>query len=58
MAFPAISAGIYGYPLDQAAAVAIAATSQALDEHPGIEEARFWLFDERAYDVFEGALGG
>jgi len=58
VAFPAISAGIYGYPLDQAAAVALAATSQALDEHPGIEEARFWLFDQRAYDAFEGALGG
>jgi len=58
VAFPAISAGIYGYPLDQAAAVAIAATSQALDKHPGIEEARFWLFDQRVYDAFEGALCG
>ena len=58
VAFPAISAGIYGYPLDQAAAVAIAATSQALDEHPAIGEARFWLFDQRAFDAFRHALGG
>ncbi|MDQ3678005.1 MAG: O-acetyl-ADP-ribose deacetylase [Actinomycetota bacterium] len=58
VSFPAISAGVYGYPLQQAAAVAIAATSAALDEHPGVEEARFWLFDERAYDAFARALEG
>jgi len=58
VAFPAISAGIYGYPLEQAAVVAIAATSQALDGHPGIVEARFWLFDQRAFDAFRQALGG
>lgn len=54
---PAISAGVYGYPLAQAASVAIAATTQALEEHPGVEEARFWLFDRRALDAFENALG-
>jgi O-acetyl-ADP-ribose deacetylase (regulator of RNase III) len=58
VAFPAISAGIYGYPLEEAAAVAIAATSLALDEHPGIAEARFWLFDQRVFDAFRHALGG
>jgi O-acetyl-ADP-ribose deacetylase len=57
VALPAISAGVYGYPLEQAAAVAIASTSQALDEHPGVEEARFWLFDRHALDAFEHALG-
>jgi O-acetyl-ADP-ribose deacetylase len=58
VAFPAISAGVYGYPLEQAAEVAIQATSEALEEHPGVEEARFWLFDERAYQAFETALEG
>jgi O-acetyl-ADP-ribose deacetylase (regulator of RNase III) len=57
VAFPAISAGVYGYPLDQAAAVAIAATRTALDDHPEVEEARFWLFDDRAHAAFERALG-
>ncbi len=57
VAFPAISAGAYRYPLEQAAAIAIAATSEALTEHPGVQ-ARFWLFDRRAYAAFQDALGG
>jgi O-acetyl-ADP-ribose deacetylase (regulator of RNase III) len=56
VALPAISAGVYGYPLDQAAAVAIAATTQALKDHPTVEEARFWLFGDDAYDAFAKAL--
>jgi O-acetyl-ADP-ribose deacetylase len=56
VAFPAISTGVFGYPLEQAAKVAIAATRAVLDEHPEVEEARFWLFDRRAYDAFAAAL--
>ena len=56
VAFPAISAGVYGYPMDQAAAVAIAATQEALAAHPEVEEARFWLFGDRAHAAFETAL--
>src|SRR3954451_10203827 len=37
VAFPAVSAGVYGYPLDEAAAIAIAATREALAEHPEVE---------------------
>ena len=58
VAFPAISAGAYGYPLAQAAAVAIASTSEAMDAHPSVEEARFWLFDRKTLKAFEDALGG
>ncbi len=58
VAFPAISAGAYGYPLAQAAAVAIAATSEALDAHPSVMQARFWLFDRKTLKAFEDALGG
>ncbi len=57
VAFPAISAGVYGYPLAEAAAIAIAATRAALAEHPGVEEARFWLFGDDALRAFENALG-
>jgi O-acetyl-ADP-ribose deacetylase len=56
VALPAISTGVYRYPLDEAAAVAIGATRAALKRHPAVEEARFWLFDERAHAAFESAL--
>jgi O-acetyl-ADP-ribose deacetylase (regulator of RNase III) len=56
VAFPAISAGVYGYPLAQAAAVAIDATRAALEDHPEVQEARFWLFDRKVYDAFAAAL--
>jgi O-acetyl-ADP-ribose deacetylase (regulator of RNase III) len=56
VAFPAISTGAFGYPLEQAAAVSVRATREALDRHPGVVEARFWLFDQRAYDAFSEAL--
>ena len=57
IALPAISTGAYRYPLADAADVAIAATSEAMRAHPGIVEARFWLFDRRALEAFEDALG-
>ena len=56
VAFPAISTGVYGYPLAAAAAVAIGATREALELHPQVQEARFWLFGDEAYAAFEDAL--
>jgi O-acetyl-ADP-ribose deacetylase len=56
VAFPAISAGVYGYPLEAAAAVAVGAVREALAAHPAVEEARFWLFGRPAYDAFAAAL--
>ena len=56
VAFPAISTGIYGYPLALAASVAVASTTAALQEHPSVEEARFWLFGNDAYRAFEAVL--
>ncbi len=57
VALPAISAGVYGYPLAAAAGVAIDATRAALADHPEVQEARFWLFGDDAYDAFTAALG-
>jgi O-acetyl-ADP-ribose deacetylase (regulator of RNase III) len=54
VAFPAISAGIYGWPMDDAARQAVAGVREAAVEH--VHEVRFVLFDERALAAFEGAL--
>lgn len=54
VAFPAVSAGIYGWPMDDAARIAVE-TVRAADTD--VEEVRFVLFDEPAYDAFAGQLG-
>ena len=54
VAFPAISTGVYGYPLDEAAPVAIGAVR---DTTTDVEEVRFVLFGRDAYEAFERALG-
>ncbi len=56
VAFPAISAGIYGYPLDQTAAVALRSVRDALATARSVERAVFVLFDDRAFRTFERAL--
>src|SRR5918992_3023218 len=53
VAFPAISTGVYGYPLDDAAAVAVSAVARA---ETAVDEVRFVLFDDRAFKAFESAL--
>jgi O-acetyl-ADP-ribose deacetylase (regulator of RNase III) len=57
LAFPAISCGVYGYPLEEAAQVAVRSLTEALSRHPAVREARFWLFSEEAYAAFDRALG-
>ena len=56
VAFPSISTGVYRFPLDRAAPIAIATVCEALEAHPEVREARFWLFDERTHDAFRKAL--
>ncbi|MGC0328677.1 O-acetyl-ADP-ribose deacetylase (regulator of RNase III) [Streptomyces sp. SAI-170] len=53
VAFPAVSAGIYGWPMDDAARIAVS-TVRATDT--AVEEVRFVLFDEPAYEAFAAQL--
>jgi len=57
VAFPSISTGAYGYPLDQAAPVAVRTVADFLRDHAGIDRVRFVLHGGRAFGVFEETLG-
>lgn len=56
VAFPAISCGVYGYPLDAGADVAVSTVTAAMAELPEVVQSRFWLFSEQVYAAFERAL--
>ena len=56
VAFPAISTGVYGYPVDKAAEVALRTTSEELGKHPEIERVTFVLFSDEHLAAFERAL--
>lgn len=54
VAFPAISTGVYRWPMDDAARIAIETVRGTPTD---VEEVRFVLFDDAAYDVFARRLG-
>jgi O-acetyl-ADP-ribose deacetylase len=54
--FPAISTGIYGYPLNAAAAIAVGATIAYLQTHNDLQLVRFVLWDEGAMEAFSRQL--
>ncbi|MFI5612505.1 O-acetyl-ADP-ribose deacetylase [Amycolatopsis sp. NPDC051903] len=54
IAFPAISTGVYRWPVEDAARIAIGAVNDA--DTSRFSVVRFVLFDERAYDAFRDAL--
>jgi len=56
IAFPSISTGIYGYPVEEASKVALKTVMDYLKDHPEIKLVRFVLFDPKTYSVYEEAL--
>jgi O-acetyl-ADP-ribose deacetylase (regulator of RNase III) len=56
IAFPAISCGIYGYPIPQAARIALQTCAQGLTQYAAIETLRFVLFSEATFAPFDEAL--
>jgi O-acetyl-ADP-ribose deacetylase (regulator of RNase III) len=52
VAFPAISTGIYRWPLESAAEIALATVTEELTAGTSVELVRFVLFGPRAYEVF------
>ena len=58
LAFPAVSCGVYGYPLDEAAAIALRTVYAYLQDHPSIDRVRFVLFTNDALVAFDRALEG
>ncbi|GAA3388757.1 O-acetyl-ADP-ribose deacetylase [Streptomyces roseoviridis] len=55
VAFPAISTGVYGWPMDDGARIAIRTVREAATAP--VREVRFVLFDRAAYETFAAALG-
>jgi len=56
IAFPSISTGAYGYPLEEAAPIALKTAMDYLKSHPDIQLVRFVLFGQDAYRAYEKAL--
>jgi O-acetyl-ADP-ribose deacetylase (regulator of RNase III) len=56
IAFPAISCGVYGYPIELAAQIAVREVRAFLESNQGIERVVFALFDDAALAVYRDAL--
>jgi len=56
VAFPSISTGAYGYPLAEAAQVALTTVLNYLSQHPEIKLVRFVLFGKPAYEAYQKIL--
>lgn len=59
IAFPSISTGVYSYPVNEAARIAVKTVKDFIGKNPGKFDLVEWvLFDRRTYDAYAGALEG
>lgn len=57
IAFPSISTGVYGYPVDKAAKVAVHTVNSFLSDNPGKIDIVYWvLFDDRTFAIYESEI--
>lgn len=57
LAFPAISCGVYGFPIDQAARIAIGTTIEFLKTEQSLDGVSFVCFSDEDYDVYVEVFG-
>lgn len=58
IAFPAISCGVYGYPVEQAAKIAVDTTAAFLQQHERVERVMFACFGPEVFTAYMRALDG
>jgi O-acetyl-ADP-ribose deacetylase (regulator of RNase III) len=56
IAFPAISTGVYRFPLERATKIAVTEVSKFLEKNESIEKVIFVCFDEKTYHVYNNIL--
>lgn len=55
VAMPAISTGVFGYPVDEAAPIALRAVAEAMAGCTSVQRVTFVLFDAVTYDAYAAA---
>jgi O-acetyl-ADP-ribose deacetylase (regulator of RNase III) len=58
IAFPAISCGAYGYPIEKACGIALDICRKALDTWPDIQKIIFVLFSDKDFAIYQNSLAG
>jgi O-acetyl-ADP-ribose deacetylase (regulator of RNase III) len=56
IAFPSISTGAYGFPVEKAAKIAAEEVKNFIEKHPAIGKVIFVCFDQKTFDVYKSIL--
>jgi O-acetyl-ADP-ribose deacetylase (regulator of RNase III) len=56
LSFPAISTGVYRYPMKEAARIALSTVIHELEMNPSVDLVRFVLYDNEAFEIYENVL--